>query len=62
MPLSGLAYQRPINIDPTLDYYFVEASDSTGMRAQGFVLDKNIGPFFLFKKTGEQHMPIEVEK
>ncbi len=62
MPLSGLAYQRPIQINPTLDYYFIESTDSTGMCAYGFVLDKNIGPFFLFKKTSDKHMPVDVEK
>jgi hypothetical protein len=62
MPLSGLAYQRPIEINPTLDYYYVESTDSTGMRAQGFVLDRNIGPFFLFKKIVEKNMPVEIEK
>ncbi|MEP6795659.1 MAG: hypothetical protein ABJB16_15120 [Saprospiraceae bacterium] len=49
LPLGGLAYQRPLVIDSTLDYYYVEASDSIGMNAKGFVLHQNIGPFFLFR-------------
>ncbi|HSF89395.1 MAG TPA: hypothetical protein VLA46_08255 [Saprospiraceae bacterium] len=56
-PFSGLAYQRPIVIDPTLDYYFIETTDSTGMRALGFVLEKKIGPYLLLKK-----MPPDGEK
>jgi hypothetical protein len=50
LPLSGLAYQRPLELDTTMQYYFVEASDSTGMQAKGFVLRKPIGPFYLFKR------------
>lgn len=48
-PLGGLPYQRPLEIDSTMDYYYIESSDSVGMDAKGFVLDKTIGPFFLFK-------------
>ncbi len=51
LPLGGLAYQRPLVIDSALEYYYVEASDSTGMNAKGFVLYKNIGSFFLFRNT-----------
>lgn len=62
IPLSGLAYQRPITIDPTLDYYFIEPADSTGMRAHGFVLEKNIGPFLLLKKMPLTIPPPDGEK
>lgn len=51
LPISGLPYQRPLVIDSTMDYYYVEASDSTGMNQKGFVLYRNIGYFYLFKNS-----------
>lgn len=50
VPLSGLAYQRPLMVDSTMQYYFVEPVDSVGMYHHGFALEKTIGPFYLFKK------------
>lgn len=62
IPLSGLAYQRPLQVDSTMAYYFVESVDSTGMHARGFVLEKTIGPFFLFKTTSDKNMGDDVDK
>ena len=59
IPLSGLAYQRPLTIDPTVDYYYVESTDSTGMHGQGFALEKKLGPFFLFKKMTVSTLPTD---
>lgn len=61
-PLSGLVYQRPLTIDSAMDYYFVESVDSVGMYVHGFVLDKPIGPFFLFRKMSDKIIPDDVEK
>lgn len=51
LPINGLIYQRPLVIDSSMDYYYVEQPDTAGMYSNGFVLEKNIGHFFLFKKT-----------
>jgi hypothetical protein len=51
LPLSGLVYQKPLVIDSSMQYYYVEQADTIGMYLHGFLLDKNIGPFFLFKKV-----------
>jgi hypothetical protein len=51
LPVSGMDYYKELVIDPTLDYYFVERADTTGMHAVGFVLKKPIGPFYLFQQT-----------
>jgi len=61
IPLSGLAYQRPLIIDSTRDYFFVESADSIGMHAHGFALAKNIGPFFLFRKISEPIIAVETK-
>jgi hypothetical protein len=45
-----------------MQYYFVEPVDSAGMHAKGFVLEKTIGPFFLFKKLADPIMPADVEE
>ncbi|MBK9982888.1 MAG: hypothetical protein IPP15_10795 [Saprospiraceae bacterium] len=49
LPIAGLPYQRPLVIDASMDYYYVESSDTLDMKANGFVLDKRIGFFFLFR-------------
>jgi len=49
LPISGLAYQKVLEIDPTIQYYFVERRDSLAMQKNGFALEKKIGPFFLYK-------------
>lgn len=50
LPLAGLQYQRPLVIDSTMNYYYVEQQDTTGMISNGFEMEKRIGPFFLFKR------------
>jgi len=50
LPLGGLAYERPLSIDTTMQYYFVEPSDSTGMGAAGFTMVRTLGPFLLFNR------------
>lgn len=52
LPIGGLVYERPLHIDSTMHYYFVEPSDTTGMSAAGFRLVKPVGPFFLFGRNG----------
>lgn len=49
LPLGGIPYQRPLVIDPTNDYYYVEPQDTVGMGAGGFVYDRKIGLFYLFR-------------
>ncbi len=50
LPLGGLQYERPLVIDSTMDYYYVEQQDTAGMVNSGFEIEKRIGPFFLFKR------------
>lgn len=50
LPVGGLVYQKPLVIDSTMQYYFVEASDTLGMGTKGYETIKNIGPFILLKK------------
>lgn len=50
LPIGGLAYIRPLTIDTTMLFYYVEPSDTSGMAANGFGLKKPVGPFFLFQK------------
>lgn len=52
LPFSDLPYQRPLIIDTSKQYYYVELPDTTGMYQHGFHYQKSIGPFFLFKNTG----------
>ena len=52
LPISGLVYQRPLAIDSAMQYYYIETQDSVGMAVNGFVLEKKIGPFLLFKRPG----------
>jgi len=49
LPIYGLKYNHKLEIDTTLQYYFVETSDTTGLAANGFEIDKTIGYFYLFK-------------
>ncbi|HEY3385218.1 MAG TPA: hypothetical protein VGK46_01835 [Saprospiraceae bacterium] len=49
LPLSGLVYQKTLVIDTTMQYYFVEQTDTVGMYQAGFVANKKIGPYALFK-------------
>lgn len=51
LPISGLVYQKPLVIDSSMQYYFVESPDTMGMYTHGFLAEKNIGPFFLFRKA-----------
>jgi hypothetical protein len=51
LPLSGLAYQKPLVVDSTMEYYYVEYPDTIGMCSVGFILDKMIGPYYLYKKS-----------
>lgn len=51
LPLSGMDYQKTLVIDSSMHYYFVEQTDTVGMRKAGFVLNKLIGPYPLFKNT-----------
>ena len=48
LPIGGLVYERPLQADTTMHYYFVEPSDTTGMGNAGFGAIKPIGPFYLF--------------
>jgi hypothetical protein len=50
-PIAGLSYERPLVIDSTLNYYYVETPDTTGMAARGFKQAKSIGPFWLFQNN-----------
>lgn len=54
LPIGGLVYQKPLVIDSTMQYYFVEASDTLGMHIHGYGPVNNIGPFFLFKMRSGQ--------
>jgi hypothetical protein len=56
LPIAGLEYQKTLVVDTSLHYYFVEQVDTSGMRNAGFVLAKNIGPYFLFKNSSP-HSP-----
>lgn len=49
LPIGGIPYQRPLVIDTTYDYYYVELPDTVGMGAGGFVYDRQIGSFYLFR-------------
>jgi len=49
LPIGGLVYQRPLVIDSTMQFYFVEQADTAGMSQNGFDLEKRFGPFLLFK-------------
>lgn len=51
LPLSGLVYQKQIVIDSTMQYYYLDPSDTIGMYSRPFVLDKNFGPFLLYKRV-----------
>ena len=51
LPIGGLIYQKPMVIDSTMQYYYVEATDTLGMHIHGYEKVKHIGPFFLFKKA-----------
>lgn len=56
LPIGGIPYQRPLIIDPAYDYYYVELQDTIGMGAGGFVYDRQIGSFYLFRnKKKERH-------
>jgi hypothetical protein len=48
LPIGGMPYERPLKVDSTMQYYFIEPSDTSGMGAAGFHHLKPIGPFFLF--------------
>ena len=50
LPIGGLVYQKPLVIDSTMQYYYVELSDTVGMGIQGYGPIKNIGPFILLKR------------
>lgn len=49
LPISGLAYQKQLIIDTTMQYYYVDPSDSTGFHSSPFVLEKMVRFFCLFK-------------
>ncbi|MEO6131408.1 MAG: hypothetical protein ABIQ02_06140, partial [Saprospiraceae bacterium] len=49
LPIGGLPYQRPLQIDTSMQYYYVETGDTSGMSMKGFVLDKKIGFFLLMR-------------
>lgn len=51
LPIGGLPYQRPLVIDTTMQYYYVEPQDTVGMTGKGFLQDKKIGPFYLLKNV-----------
>ncbi len=51
LPFSDLPYQRPLVVDSTKQYYYVEQPDTNGMHQHGFHYEKSIGPFFLFKNS-----------
>ena len=51
LPFEEPAYQRPLEIDSTMDYYYVEPRDTSGMIRSGFEIEKRVGPFFLFKRS-----------
>lgn len=61
LPINGLIYQRPLVIDPSMDYYYVEQPDTAGMYSNGFVLEKPIGHFFLFKNKSASSLSPEQE-
>lgn len=49
LPIYGLKYQHKLEIDTSLQYYFVEASDTTGMTAKGFSVKKTIEYLYLYE-------------
>jgi len=51
LPLSGMDYQKTLVIDSSMHYYFIEQTDTVGLGKAGFVLDKYIGPYPLYKNT-----------
>ena len=51
LPISGLIYQKQIVIDSTMQYYYLDPSDTIGMYLTPFVLDTNFGPFLLYKRV-----------
>ncbi len=59
LPFSDLPYQRPLVVDSTKQYYYVEQPDSNGMYQHGFHYAKSIGPFFLFKNSRQAVFPEE---
>jgi len=50
LPISELNYQKELEIDSTMEYYYLESSDTTGFSSSPFIFEKMIGPFYLFKK------------
>lgn len=57
LPFDDLPYQRPLVIDSSRQYYYVEGADTTGMDAHGYHLHKNIGPYFLYKNERANLFP-----
>lgn len=49
MPLAGLEYQKNIVVDSTMQYYYLESTDTTQMRDHGFVRIPYDGPFYLYR-------------
>ena len=50
LPISGLIYQKQLVVDTTMQYYYLDPSDTVGISLTPFVIDKMIGPFYLYRK------------
>lgn len=57
MPLAGLVYQKSLQIDSTMQYYWVEVQDTASMHEHGFAFVKTAGPCFLFKNSDPAMWP-----
>ncbi len=51
LPLSGLAYQKQLIVDSSMQFYYLDPRDTLGITTNGFRLEKNIGPFFLYARN-----------
>lgn len=48
-PISGLEYKHQFTIDTSMQYYFVEVTDTSGMAQHGYDIERRIGPYLLMK-------------
>lgn len=51
LPLAGLKYEKNIVVDSTMQYYYLESTDTIKMRDHGFVRIPYDGPFYLYRNT-----------
>lgn len=54
LPVSGLPYQKELQIDTSMQYYYLDPPDTVGMVNAGFRQEQMIGHFFLYKNTRHQ--------